>query len=219
MTPAVDLTWTNLEDLHDVICRRAFHADFNVHVAASDLPDLALDDITVVQDLRFHGGNVVTSSMVKMPFRLFLMIHPAPPRESTRDGGRGPATKRCDDEAIVDELPWVKDYMTKRSLQSRCGTPVTFPVADHDTESGTSGLDGDAGDTYGDLDFDEISRLLREKRHELAAADGGSADDDFVVQVLGGACSMRDTGEVVHGVRAIARNDIAKDFCDHRNVC
>ena len=52
VTPAVDLTWTNLQDLHDVNCRRAFHADFNVHVAASDLPDLALDDITVVQDLR-----------------------------------------------------------------------------------------------------------------------------------------------------------------------
>ena len=29
---------------------------------------------------------------------------------------------------------------------------------------------------------------------------------------------MRDTGEVVHGVRAIARNDTARDFCDHRNV-
>ena len=158
-----------------------------MHVAASDLLDLALDDVTVVQDLRFHGGNVVTSSMVKMPLQLFLVIHPAPPRESTRDGGRGPATRR-DDEAIADELPWVKDYMTKRSLQSRSGTPVTFPVADHDAESETSGLDGDAGDTCGDLDFDEISRLLRETIHELAAADGGSADDDFVVQVLGGAC-------------------------------
>ena len=29
---------------------------------------------------------------------------------------------------------------------------------------------------------------------------------------------MRDTCEVVHGVRAIARNDTARDFCDHRNV-
>ena len=59
---------------------------------------------------------------------------------------------------------------------------------------------------------------MNETKHELAAADGGSADDDFVVQVLGGACSMRDTCEVVHEVRAIARNDTARDFCDHRNV-
>ena len=52
----------------------------------------------------------------------------------------------------------------------------------------------DTGDLFCDEDFDWINQVLRERRAEMDAHERGH-DHDFHVEVVGGAYSVRATGE------------------------
>ena len=222
-TPFVECCWHALEEHSEGATMHHFKDGFDATVSACQIGPMDASLISVVPGVMHQRGTSVTSGHPAVSFQMYLDWHP-PPTPKTRTAANRTKSNRQqrEEDELINELPWVQDLLEGPSqshdpLPTACELSSEIDAVNAGDVHTDGTVPGDTEDIFGDVDMDELQARIHEARADLGIEDRNQ-DDNFSVQLLAGAASLRDHGEVYHGVIAKARTDIAKEFCEKQGM-
>ena len=188
---------------------RRFKCNYARMATAADVPEVSLSQIWVLPQLRHEGGVFVSSSCDELPLQVLVRGEKLtePEEESA------PKKAKVKDEhyeKALEEFPWLQFLDLKVGFNAPAGgsssggdTPC-LPISE-DAEANEEDL------------FNALTELEK-ARSALRDESGRDNVIDFGSTIRGGARHYAATGSSVHATLAVARTELAADWCRERRL-
>ena len=206
LSEPVVLTAANWEQVAMNSHEHAFTVAFDKLLPWDRLPHFSEDQLEVVASVRYQGGKALISDAAPVSFRAFLSTLPPLPEHTPRAQAtksrliRGGAA-----QALQASHPFLEHFLSETAQTSASrSSPGTGPTEPRGPDEERAILDDEELEAV----FDELH-----KAREGWAATTDTIEDDFKVNLLGGAWSMQTKGKAVAACLASSRNQRANQWC------
>ena len=183
-----------------------FRVDFMNCVSADTLPIAHLDDLYVLPQLIYLGGNVLASDMDPIPWSAFYQSLSTMQVATSEAKSRTQNVASSVPSTLLQQHPWLEGYMDSASSAKRTHRNAA-PTHDEPVDAPS-----EAAEAMDDTAIEEVFRQLEAKREECHMLRAQEVQD-FKVSLLGGMWTQRTSGRPFDAFKAQARRGEAEVWC------
>ena len=192
----------NLDERSD-LSRQIFAADFSSFLESAELADFEIDNVAVLDHLRYESGRELkTWAVAPQPLKEFLAMLPPKrqPERGARDGASASGSRRTQGKGTSPA--WVTERFKRRAVEHEL--PIQMEVEPRDVD------EYESQELQTAEEVEAFLSSLELRRAEYAAA-GHDTHTDFKV-IIQKNNEQRATNAVQY-YKGIACNDFARDWC------